>query len=57
VGKLPKGKVARSDIQYGGDPRSPRKVVRQVLEIVARGVITRLAELERNRREGGAVAR
>lgn len=52
VGKLPKGKVARSRISFGGDPRKPREVVSRVLEIVARGVITRLAELERVRRTG-----
>jgi hypothetical protein len=54
VGKLPRGKIARSQISFGGDPRKPSKVVRRVLEIVARGVITRLAELERARRASPA---
>jgi hypothetical protein len=49
-GKLPKGKSAKSHLDYGGDPRKRDEVVKRVLEIVARGVITRLAELERVRR-------
>jgi hypothetical protein len=52
LGRLPKGKSAKSHIVYGGDPRERRKVVERVLEIVARGVVTRLAELERARRAG-----
>ena len=50
LGQLPKGKSARGQLEYGGDPRHQTKLVKQVLEIVARGVITRLAELERVRR-------
>jgi hypothetical protein len=49
-GRLPRGKSARSKLSYGGDPRQRRQVFEKVLEIVARGVITRLAELERARR-------
>jgi hypothetical protein len=49
-GKLPSGKTAKSHLDYGGDPRAPTDVVKRVLEMVARGVITRLAELERVRR-------
>jgi hypothetical protein len=49
-GKLPNGKTAKSHLDYGGDPRTRDDVVKRVLEIVARGVITRLAELERVRR-------
>lgn len=49
-GKLPSGKTAKSHLNYGGDPRAPAEVVKRVLEMVARGVITRLAELERVRR-------
>jgi hypothetical protein len=52
TGKLPKGKTARSRISFGGDPHKPRDAVQRVLQIVARGVITRLAELERARRNG-----
>jgi hypothetical protein len=50
LGRLPKGKSARSRIDFGGDPRQGQKVLRHVLEIVARGVVTRLAALERDRR-------
>jgi hypothetical protein len=49
-GRLPKGKSAKSQIAFGGDPRQRTKVVAHVLDIVARGVVTRLAELERARR-------
>ena len=52
LGRLPKGKSARSKIEYGGDPRKRVLEVKKVLEMVARGVITRLAELERERRLG-----
>jgi hypothetical protein len=52
LGRLPKGKSARSKIEYGGDPRKRTLEVKKVLEMVARGVITRLAELERERRLG-----
>jgi hypothetical protein len=55
LGRLPKGKSARSRIEFGGDARQSQKVLRHVLEIVARGVVTRLAALERDRRR--AVAR
>ena len=50
LGKLPKGKTARSKLEFGGDPKDPRKVVDHVLGIVARGVLARLADLERDRR-------
>jgi hypothetical protein len=50
LGRLPKGKSAKSRIEFGGDPRERKKVVEHVLDIVARGVVTRLAELERTRR-------
>ena len=50
LGRLPKGKSAKSQIVFGGDPRQRKKVVEHVLDIVARGVVTRLAELERARR-------
>lgn len=55
LGRLPKGKSARSRIDFGGDPKKSAQILRQVLEIVARGVVTRLAALERERRR--AVAR
>jgi hypothetical protein len=50
VGRLPGGKSAKSSLTFGGDPKKRNKVVLQVLEIVGRGVVTRLAELERVRR-------
>jgi hypothetical protein len=49
-GKLPKGKQAKSHLDYGGDAEQYEEVVGRVLTIVARGVVTRLAELERVRR-------
>lgn len=50
VGKLPSGKPARSKLEYGGDAAKSREVIDHVLTIVARGVLSRLAELERDRR-------
>jgi hypothetical protein len=50
LGRLPQGKSARSKLEFGGDPREPRQVVDHVLTIVARGVLARLADLERDRR-------
>lgn len=49
-GRPPKGKTARSRLEFGGDPREARKVIDHVLTIVARGVLARLADLERERR-------
>jgi hypothetical protein len=50
VGALPHGRTAKSSLCFGGDPRRRSATVARVLEIVARGVLTRLAELERVRR-------
>ncbi|MGE0325782.1 MAG: hypothetical protein AB7K71_36995 [Polyangiaceae bacterium] len=50
IGRLPKGKRAKSHLSFGGSKAKRGEVVRKVLEIVARGVIARLAELERERR-------
>jgi hypothetical protein len=50
LGRLPKGKSARSHIEFGGAPSERQALMRRVLEIVARGVVTRLASLERERR-------
>jgi hypothetical protein len=52
TGKLPGGRTARSSLSFGGDPAKQQDVIKRVLEIVARGVITRLAQLERQRRTG-----
>jgi hypothetical protein len=50
TGWLPKGKVAKSHLTFGGAPKDREKLVHHVLEIVSRGVVTRLADLERARR-------
>ncbi len=50
LGRLPRGKSAKSQIAFGGDSHARKQVVEHVLDIVARGVVTRLAELERARR-------
>ena len=50
LGRLPAGKSARSHLAFGGNPRQRERVMKHVLEIVARGVVTRLAALERARR-------
>ena len=50
LGSLPKGRTTRTFIDFGGNPNERDKVVRHVLEIVARGVVTRLAAIERERR-------
>jgi hypothetical protein len=49
-GFLPKGRRAKSHITFGGAPNERQALVHHVLEIVARGVVTRLSELERRRR-------
>ncbi|MFO0564737.1 MAG: hypothetical protein U0263_03695 [Polyangiaceae bacterium] len=50
VGRLPGGQAAKSHLAFSGDPKKRRQMVEHVLDIVARGVVTRLAELERIRR-------
>jgi hypothetical protein len=50
TGKLPRGKHAKSDLSFGGHLSERTELTKRVLEIVARGVITRLAQLERIRR-------
>jgi hypothetical protein len=49
-GTLPRGRHAQSKLSFGGSPREHSELIRRVLTIVARGVITRLAEIERVRR-------
>jgi hypothetical protein len=51
VGRLPRGRTAKSQLSFGGEPSRKRKLVERVLTIVARGVLTRLSEIERERRE------
>jgi hypothetical protein len=50
LGRLPGNRTAKSRLDFGGDPKHPTALVDEVLRIVARGVVTRLAELERQRR-------
>lgn len=50
TGWLPRGKTAKSRLAFGGAPKERPELVRRVLAIVAHGVITRLADLERERR-------
>jgi hypothetical protein len=50
-GDLPKRRRARSRLVYSGDPQEREELVKRVLGIVARGVVTRLSDLERTRRE------
>lgn len=49
-GRLPSGRHAESKIHFGGRPADEPQLTRQVLDILAQGVMTRLAELERRRR-------
>ena len=50
TGRLPRGRSAKSKLTFGGSPHHQSKLVKRVLTIVARGVVTRLAEIERIRR-------
>jgi hypothetical protein len=50
LGELPRRRTARSQLSYGGELQLGKKLVFQVIEIVARGVISRLADMERTRR-------
>lgn len=50
MGQLPRGQTAKSELTFSGRPSERVALTNKVLEIVARGVVTRLAELERKRR-------
>jgi len=50
LGSLPRGRTTRTFIDFGGNPANRAKVMRHVLEIVPRGIVTRLADIERERR-------
>jgi hypothetical protein len=54
LGSLPRGRTTRTLIEFGGNPAERQKVLAHVLEIVARGIITRLAAIERERRAQAA---
>lgn len=53
LGELPRHRTARSQLSYGGERAQEKRLVKQVLEIVARGVVSRLSALERARRGVG----
>jgi hypothetical protein len=50
TGELPRRKNATSRLEFSGHPSKRRQLVQRVLEIVARGVVTRLAQIEYARR-------
>jgi hypothetical protein len=50
LGKLPGGMHASSRLSFGGEPKEQDILSKRVLEVVARGVVSRLADLERQRR-------
>ncbi len=50
TGELPKNQNATSRLTFSGHPSEQRQLVEKVLAIVARGVITRLAQIEHARR-------
>ena len=50
VGKIPGIGAAKSKFSFGGRPSDRAKLEKHVLELVARGIVTRLAEMARQRR-------
>jgi hypothetical protein len=52
TGELPGGVSASSEIRFGDAPAQRRELIKRVLSVVARGVVTRLAEIEHRRRQG-----
>ncbi len=56
TGELPRGRTAASRLSFSGHPSHERRLVRDVLSIVARGVVTRLAQIEHARRKASARA-
>lgn len=49
VGRLEGGPSAKSRIAFGGDPKDPKALEKQVLTMVAHGVTSRLAALAKAR--------
>ncbi|MEZ4315694.1 MAG: hypothetical protein R3F14_47365, partial [Polyangiaceae bacterium] len=49
VGRIPGGPSAKSRISFGGSPAEKAKLEKQVLTMVAKAVVTRLAEIVRSR--------
>lgn len=56
VGKLNGGGHARSKLSFGGKPADRKRIERQVLSAVTDGVMTRLAELAKQRERDRAKA-
>jgi hypothetical protein len=54
TGELPRGRTAVSRLSFSGHPSHERRLIREVLSIVARGVLTRLAQIEHARRKAAA---
>lgn len=50
LGRLPSGRIASGSLTFSGAPSERDALVKKVLSIVARGVIARLADIERERR-------
>ena len=49
VGRVDGGPSARSKIAFGGDPAAQAELEKQVLTMVANGVVSRLAQIVRSR--------
>ena len=56
VGKIPGVGAAKSRFSYSGKPEEQRKLEHHVLELVARGIVTRLADMARENEPGWHVA-
>jgi hypothetical protein len=54
VGRIVGGPTARSHISFGGRPQDRALLEKQVLTMVANGVVTRLSEIVRARAAAGA---
>lgn len=57
VGKIPGLGAAKSRFSYSGKPEEQRKLEHHVLELVARGIVTRLADMAREHDDAWHVAR
>jgi hypothetical protein len=53
MGRIRGGPGARSKISYGGDPEKRDELERQVLTMVANGLVARLAQIVRGQAEHG----
>ena len=57
IGRIPGVGAAKSKFSFGGRPSERGKLERHVLELVARGIVTRLAEMARQRRGAWTVGK